>query len=330
MKKKLSEILISFFAIIPDFMLSKFERIFAFLKYIIFSSRKKKNIKSIIYFQNENIVLNLKKNDHQAHDVYRSLHKKKDVIYELPLISIVLEILKKENFKNFLDLGAFMGYYSCLIGKIFQKENINIYAIESNPEYCKLIKKNIKDNNLKNVTLINSVLSDKSEELYIDKESVHFNNQGKNLLKIKSKTLDEICSEFSINPEILKFDVHGFEGKVLNGLKKNLTDKVKIILLELHSNSYLEKFSNSNKREIINFLIDNKYKCLIVPYYGELNLYKVSDNFSISSHKIPYRIINKNNYEDLFFDKEHTDNLIIAFKDNIDIEKYSCFLNLEK
>ena len=73
-----------------------------------------------------------------------------------------------------------------------------------------------------------------------------------------------------------------------------------------------------------------KFNCYIVPYYGELNLYKVDNNFLIEDHKVPFRKLNKSNYEDLFFDKEHTDNLIVAFKQEVNINKYNCFLDLSE
>ena len=330
MKKKITNILVNIFGFIPDLILSILERIITYLNYIIFNSRKKKNIKSVICFQNIEFKLNLKKDDHQAHDVYRNLNKKKNVIYELPLITIIIEILKKENFKNFLDLGAFMGYYSCLLGKLFHNKDITFHAIESNEVYCSYINKNIEENKLKNVNLINAVLSDKSELLYIENESVKSKDINNKLVKTQSNTLDSICSQFSIKPEILKIDVHGFEGKVLNGFKNNLVENSKIVLLELHSNSYLKEYSDSNKKEIINFLLDLNFNCYIVPYYGELNLYKVDSNFLIENHKVSFRKINKSNYEDLFFDKEHTDNLIVAFKQEIDINKYNCFLDLSE
>ena len=328
MKKKITNKLIIIFGFLPDLILNILEKTSKLLGYIFFSARKKKNIKSHIYFQNIDLILNLKKDDNQAHNVYRPLHRKKDTIYELPLISILLEILKKNEHKNFLDLGAFMGYYSVLLGKLFKENNLNIYAIESNPSYCDIIKKNIEENNLSNVTLINAALSDKNEDLFVSKESVNTNN-FKESIKIRSKTLDEICNEFSITPDILKIDVHGFEGKVLNGFKQNLNNNAKIILLELHSNKYLKEYSDSNKRKIIEFLINQNYHCFVVPYFGTLNLYKVDKNFLISKFKNPYRKINKLNYEDLFFDKEHTDNLVVAFKDENEINKYSCFLNLD-
>lgn len=330
MKKKIIDVLVSLISVIPDFILRLLEKFFLLSKYIVFSSRKKKNFKSTIFLQNKKIILNLKKNDHQAHDVYQALHKKKNIVYELPLIRFIIEVFGQHNYNNFLDLGSFMGYYACVVGKIFEEKKINIYAIESNPEYCQIIKKNIFENNLGNVQLINSALSDKNEELYVDNENMLLETKKKGLQKIKSNTLDEICISKDINPEIIKFDVHGFEGKVLDGLLENLKTKIKIIILELHSNSYLKKFSDSNKKEIINKLIRNEFNCYIVPYYGLLNLYNVTSNDKLESHKIPFRLIHEKNYEDLFFDKENNDNLILCFKKDVKIENFKCFYNLDK
>lgn len=324
MKRIFSYFLKNLFSFFPIIILDQLEKILIFLKYLIVGSKKKKKIKSIINFQDQNLILNLKENNSQAYDVYWPLNKKKNIIYELPLLSVILEILKKENFKNFLDLGSFMGYYSCLLGKMF-KEKINIYAIESNAEYCKFIKKNIKENSLINVKLINAVLSDKVESLFIDNESVHSNSNGKNLTKIQSIRLDDLCDQYNIIPEIIKLDVHGFEGKVLNGLKKKLQNIVKVILLELHSNDFLKKFSHSNKKNIISSLISNGFNCYIIPYNQKLNLYKVTEDFLISKFKNSYRSINENNYHDIFFDKEDKDNLVIALNKDLSIDNYECF-----
>jgi len=77
-------------------------------------------------------------------------------------------------------------------------------------------------------------------------------------------------------------------------------------------------------------MLDLDFNCFIVPYYGDLNLYRIEDDFLIENYKVPFRKLNKSNYEDLFFDKEHTDNLILALNKEIDIKKYNCFLDLSE
>ena len=220
-----------------------------------------------------------------------------------------------------------MGYYPCVIGKYFENKKLSIFAVESNPEYSNYIQKNINKNNLKNIKIFNEILSDQIEELYIDNEKVYVNNSNPNLIKKSSVTLDQLCQNNKIVPEVIKIDVHGFEGKVLNGFKKNLYDKVRIILLELHSNVFLRKFSNTDKKKIINFLQKNNFNCYIVPFQEQLKLYEVSDNFRLSTFKNLYKKINNENFDNIFFDKLNTDNLIVAMKNDVQIKDYDCFVH---
>lgn len=326
MKKVILDSLINFLSYLPNFILNFLKKIFKFLAYIISCSQKKKEFTSEIIIENKKIFLSIKKKDDQAQDVYRPLHQKK-IIYELPLLSILIEIFNKKNFSNFLDLGSFMGYYPCVIGKYFENKKLSIFAVESNPEYSKYIQKNINQNNLKNIKIFNEILSDQIEELFIDNEKVYENNSNLNLIKKSSVTLDQLCQNNKIVPEVIKIDVHGFEGKVLNGFKKNLYDKVRIILLELHSNVFLKKFSDTDKKKIINFLQKNNFNCYIVPFQEQLKLYEVSDNFRLSTFKNLYKKIDNENFDNIFFDKLNTDNLIVAMKNDVQIKDYDCFVH---
>jgi FkbM family methyltransferase len=220
-----------------------------------------------------------------------------------------------------------MGYYPCVIGKYFENKKLNIFAVESNPEYFKYIQKNINRNNLKNIKVFNEILSDRIEDLYVDKEKVYSNNDNLNLIKKPSITLDQLCKNNNIIPEVVKIDVHGFEGRVLNGFETNACSNVKIILLELHSDIFLNKFSNSNKKQIINFLRKNNFNCYIVPFGEQLKLYPVAKNFKLSIFKNLYKKIDDENFSNIFFDKMNTDNLIVAMKNDVQIKDYDCFVH---
>jgi len=53
-----------------------------------------------------------------------------------------------------------MLYYPCAIGKFFENKKLSIFAGESNTEYSNYIQKNINQNNLKNIKILNEILSD--------------------------------------------------------------------------------------------------------------------------------------------------------------------------
>ena len=105
------------------------------------------------------------KNDGQAQSVYQPLHKKK-ITYEAVMIKTLISVEKNLKPKNFLDIGSFMGYYSCFVSKHFN-EKIKVYAIESNKEYCNYINKSLNENNFRNVLLINEILLIQRNYLFI-------------------------------------------------------------------------------------------------------------------------------------------------------------------
>jgi len=314
------KILVFFF---PYRVVSFCSKAFKKISFTLWQHNKSKKFKSKILIDNKSFILNLKPDDHQAHDVYATLHNKNKIVYELPLVSILLNILRDSQFTNFLDLGSFMGYYPCLVSKLIDKNKLRIISIESNLNYFKYIKKNILDNRLINVEAFHEILSDGVEDYYADKEKVYKDNHNNRLIKKKSITLDVLCDKNEINAEVVKIDVHGFEGKVFNGFKKTLKEKVKIILLELHSEQYLKQFSSSSKIKIFSLLSSLDFNCYIVPFNHSLKLYHTGENFKLSEYKNVYCKITQENFKELFFDKMNEDNLIIAIKKDIDINKFS-------
>ena len=124
--------------------------------------------------ENVKFKLWLMKDDVQAQSVYQPLHKKK-ISYETIMIKTMVSVINKLDIKNFLDLGSFMGYYACFGSKYFDK-NLNIYAIESNPEYSNYIKKSLSENNFVNIDVINEILSNTEENLFVHKEGVYNTN----------------------------------------------------------------------------------------------------------------------------------------------------------
>ena len=314
------------FSFVPDFFLKILENLSKYLYYITYESRKKKNLTSTIILEDHKVKLHLKRNDNQAHDVYRSLNYK-NKIYELPLISILLNILKKKQYDNFLDLGSFIGYYPCIVSKYLNDNSVKIYAVESNPDYCKVIEKNLKENKISNVNVFNEILSDKIESLFIHKETVLNEKFDINSIQKNSITLDQFCKNNNILPKIIKIDVHGFEGKILEGFKK-IENSVEIILLELHPEKFLKKYSNTSKKSIIEYLLKTNLNCYLIPFENNLKIYDIEKNTKIENYKNSYRQIFHENFHDLFFDKMDTDNLILVTKKNINLKEFNCFKNL--
>ena len=143
-------------------------------------------------------------------------------------------------------------------------------------------------------------------------------NEKLNFEPKKSKTLDDLCTENNIKPEVIKIDVHGAEWKVLKGGEKILKEKTKIILLELHSDEYIKKFSDSESRKsVINNLNSLSFNCYLVSSFRETDK-KQLENKVYEKFKI--KKIDDHNYENIFFNRSNLDELILALKEDIDLE----------
>lgn len=304
------------FSFFPNSILSLMVKSFSFFSYILNLSQKKKDYLKNIYFQNIHFKLVLAKNNNQAHDVYKKISKTK--IYELPLTSILIKFLETKKFNTFLDVGSFMGYYTCLISKYFENfEKLKIYSFESNYNFYNYIKKNILINDIKNAKIFNEILSDKEENLSVKNEIVSISEKENQKI---SRTLDSLCKKNNIIPDIVKIDVHAFESKVLDGFKFNLSQNVKVLLLELHSNNLLLKVTDKDKYKILDDLQNFGFKCYLVPFENELKIYDIHKNFNLAKHKTNNLLITKENLRYLFFDKLDKDNLIICIKDDFELK----------
>ena len=325
LNKFFSSIYINFFKIFPARLNKLFSKFFKKLHDLNLQSSYASDFLAEMDIEGVKFKLWLMKNDVQAQSVYQPLHKKK-ISYETIMIKTMVSVVKKLNVKNFLDLGSFMGYYVCFASKYFDKD-LNIYAIESNLEYSNYIKKSLNENSFENVKVVNEILSNTEENLFVHKEGVYKTKiTNKDTQVKKSVTLDKICLDKKINPELIKIDVHGAEGKVLLGSKHILQNFVKIILLELHTTKYIEKFSDgSNRKKIIENLLSLDFKCYLISSFRDFEKsIDLQNQFNLNK-KFQYIEINMSNYNDLFFDREQNDQFIFVCKNNIDIKNFDCF-----
>ena len=119
-------------------------------------------------------------NDSQAQTVYKKLHNTNQA-YEIVMVSLLTNLIDTYKIKSVLDLGSFMGYFACFLGKY--SNDLKIFAVESNSFYCKFIKKSVEENQLDNIKVLNNILSDNSKEMYFHKEGVYVTNNNSQMKK---------------------------------------------------------------------------------------------------------------------------------------------------
>jgi FkbM family methyltransferase len=202
-----------------------------------------------------------------------------------------------------VDVGANIGYYTMLAARRVKK----VYAIEPDKKCFEILKKNIEENNLKNVVLINKAASDKKEKKYLIRDEKNQGNSkiiDKNGEIVFAETLDNmLVNEQYIS--LIKIDVQGWEPEVIEGAKKTIKRNWPTIFLEYTPGEYRDN-------KMIDFLQKN-YQ----------NIWSIND-FA----EVPWpifkgiKVMGKSGYADLFLKKEMEVNDYMVMVKNVAYKKF--------
>ena len=169
-------------------------------------------------------------------------------IFEKEQLFATLSVLKKK--RTLIDVGANIGNHSIFFSKYFKK----ILSFEPFPLTFSVLKLNTM--NIKNISLFNYGLSDKTKILYFDDKAT-CNVAGMKLLrksKISTK-LNTFDKKFSNLKDIylIKVDVEGHEKQVISGMTKTLKKNSSVLFIEFDPNDYY-KSSLINKLKKIGYI----------------------------------------------------------------------------
>src|ERR1700674_3902762 len=96
----------------------------------------------------KNLPLGLQLQAYKRDAVGRGLYRRK--VHEPNLTKLLLSRFAGSAERNFIDVGANIGYFTCLLSK-FAGPAGKVLAIEPEPQNLKLLEQNMKINNLTNV-----------------------------------------------------------------------------------------------------------------------------------------------------------------------------------
>jgi FkbM family methyltransferase len=120
------------------------------------------------------------------------------------------------------DVGANQGLYTLWLARIAAKGHV--YGLEPDAELFQCLEKNIRDNQLTNISAIRAAASNRSGTLAFTSNEL---NRGDNrasmhsgLEQVRAVTIDEIVASSGL--DLLKVDVQGFEIEVLLGAQQTL------------------------------------------------------------------------------------------------------------
>jgi FkbM family methyltransferase len=142
-----------------------------------------------------------------------------------------------------LDLGANIGFFSCKMAKQFPKGRI--VAVEVMPQYCELMRNNLRRNRLQNVTVIEGAIGDGranaeirywfTEDGYLKVTSVVPADANVEVLSVASTSLARLLKDNDIDAcDLLKVDIEGHEHAMFSTISADDLRRCRQIALEWH------------------------------------------------------------------------------------------------
>jgi FkbM family methyltransferase len=198
--------------------------------------------------------------------------------YEPGEIEFIRQMLKPGD--SFLDIGANGGLYSIIASKVVGPKG-QVYACEPSARERALLMHNININNIENITVLESAMSDKKgiSHLAISKDGAlnsliktqHPGQDIESYQQINTTTVDDTITELNIrNLSIVKIDVEGAEKMVIEGARKTLRENPELSIIFESSSFNTYNYSYSPK-ELILFLQSEGFQIFYINRFGLIN-----------------------------------------------------------
>lgn len=120
-----------------------------------------------------------------------------------------------------IDAGANIGIYTTLAGKYVGPQGM-VISLEPHPRNCELLRKNVKENGLLQVRVVEAALDEKPGEarLYIHDRAINHSLKRKTdrSVQVSVMTVDQIAKEMDLlRVDLLKIDTEGNVVQILLG-----------------------------------------------------------------------------------------------------------------
>jgi FkbM family methyltransferase len=160
--------------------------------------------------------------------------------HEPGLTKLLLTRFADTSENNFIDVGANIGYFSCLMSKLAGPTG-KVLAIEPEPYNLKLLENNVRLNHLTNVEIhaCGSGAREGTAKLGLYKSI----NRGrhsmvdldlKSIIEVPIRKLDDLTRKSGDGSDLwslVKIDVEGYEAFVIDGAKETLS-RTEILVIE--------------------------------------------------------------------------------------------------
>lgn len=197
----------------------------------------------------------------------------------------------------FVDVGANIGYFTLIASKLVG-ESGHVYAFEPNPSSFAILKRNVEENGLHNVTIEQKAVTNLSgrEEFWSDKGNSYAwkKERARTAFSADCVSLDEYFQGRHI--DLMKMDIDGGETKALEGGSKTLSTGLEKLIIEFwpmgfnkqnidpgaflntlaslgfdfHASSFLPSFRQTECRRLLEAYAADRHS-----YYDSVNIFCV-------------------------------------------------------
>jgi FkbM family methyltransferase len=166
-----------------------------------------------------------------------------------------------------VDAGANVGYYT-IIGARLVGENGKVYAFEPDPANFALLEKNVQLNGLTNVVLERKALSNRKGTLKLfiaeqnkgDHRIYQPEGESRPSVDVEAVRLDEYFKDQKRGIDVLKMDVQGAEGLILEGMTGLLEGRTDGPTIFMEFWPYALKGMGTDASDVLKKLQSYRYK----------------------------------------------------------------------
>jgi len=190
-------------------------------------------------------------------------------IYSINDLKLLNKFLNKGDY--FIDAGANIGWHT-LFGSKVVGDSGKVFAFEPNDKNFNLLESNVKLNELTNVSVVKSAVTDYVGTGELSCSKVNFGDHVANTEflnevekeSINCTTIDEYIKNNDIDAskiKLIKMDIQGSEPRALEGMKDLIKEHGPAIIME-YSPHHM-KLCRSSPFDILSFIDKNDY----IPYH---------------------------------------------------------------
>lgn len=171
-----------------------------------------------------------------------------DKIHEPRLTELLVRL--SQNSENVIDVGANLGWFTCIAASI---SSATVHAFELDEDNMCRLRTNVELNELDNVRVRHTAVVDseghisyrkKREGAGVEHNLTRCDGDGQDQVQVEATTLDRYVREHCQSVDLIKIDVEGAEQKVLEGAQRTMREFNPHFLLEVHP-SLLESLGTS-------------------------------------------------------------------------------------